>query len=513
MLGGAALSAAPAPGGMGAPGIALNEDDSHYFFSRAGEKLTTAEVASWVDQYAATQVRELMLCPNAQRTSYDSKVRDPIWRGYDPDGPDDQPLLASLPPEGRRSARRWIHTAWQLAHDGIDVYQVWIARARQKQISPWISMRMNDLHNVDDERCFIHSEFWRAHPQFRRVPYRGSRWIDRALDYSHAEVREHNLALVRELADRYDFDGLELDWMRFGFHFRPGHEAEGAEILTRFTRDVRGILDQWEKRRGHKIRLGARVPSRPQTALGLGMDAVRWASEALIDMLVVTPFWASLEFDMPIEEWKHLLGKSKVTLAAGLEVLIRPYPALASPILNSLETVRGAASSLLDRGAERVYLFNYMDSDTAMEDLSNYQSLLREVGSLGTLAGKARRHILTYADTWAPGEPEARNGLPAACSPNRWQEFRLPAGPKPASGTITAALGIEGAADAIGSWELRVNGERCTFAGEVKPARSKPPFPLYGFRVPFPAMNRGYNLIEVRAASGGVIHWVELMIG
>ena len=49
----------------------------------------------------------------------------------------------------------------------------------------------------------------------------------------HPEVRKHHMALIHELAQRYDFDGLELDWMRFGFHFRPGHEREGAQIPHR----------------------------------------------------------------------------------------------------------------------------------------------------------------------------------------------------------------------------------------------------------------------------------------
>lgn len=56
------------------PGIALNEDDSHFFFTRAGQPLTPELVDAWVDQYALTQVKELLLCPNAMRTSYASRV-------------------------------------------------------------------------------------------------------------------------------------------------------------------------------------------------------------------------------------------------------------------------------------------------------------------------------------------------------------------------------------------------------------------------------------------------------
>jgi hypothetical protein len=493
-------------------GLCLNEDNSHFFYTRAGQALDAEAVASWVDQYAGTQVRELLLCPNCMRTSYASGVWNPIWHGYDPAAGDDQPLLASLPPENRSWAHGWIHTAWQLHQDGIDPYALWIARCRERRLSPWLSMRMNDVHNADDEHCFLHSEFWRQNPDLRRAPYRASEWNGHAFDYGRPEVRQHHLKLIRELAQRYDFDGLELDWMRFGFHFRPGHESEGAQILTAFTAEVRALLDQAEKERGHRIALGARVPSRPLTALGLGMDAVTWAQQGLIDLLVVTPFWATAETDMPIELWKQLLRGTDVLLAAGLEVLLRPYPDDPLFQMNSLETVRGAAASLLDRGADRIYLFNYMDSQTAMDDLHNYPMLLREVGDLATLAGKPRRHVLTFADTWAPGEPRAI-ALPAPCAPRKWSAFRLATGPKPDSGTVTARLGIEGASEAeIEAWEVRLNGERCAFAGVSAVEKPRPDSGLFGFDVPLLALNRGYNLLEIRSSTERTIVWVELAI-
>ena len=494
------------------PGIALNEDDSHFFFTRAGKSLTEEDVDALVDQYAGTQVSHLLFCPNAMRASYASRVCDPIWRGYQPDAPDDQPLLASLTPEQRTGARRWIHTAWALDQAGIDVYARWIARARQHGISPWLSMRMNDVHNADDERCYIHSEFWRQHPEYRRIPYHFNAWPDRALDYGRSEVREHHFKLVEELAERYDFDGLELDWMRFGFHFRPGHEGEGQGVLTAFTQDVRRLLDGWEKRRGHPIRLGARVPSRPQTALGLGMDAVTWARQGLVDWLVITPFWASTEPDMPVELWKMLLAGSGVELLAGLEILLRPYPESKLFQTNSLETVRGAALSLLQRGAQRIYLFNYMDSETTLDRPEDYAPLLREVGDVKQMSSQPRRHVLTYSDTWAVGEPPAVT-LPVPIPADGWHAFRLHIGPRPEQADVFAVLAFDLAQGAAGAAvALRLNGEECGMAEPVKLAAPCPAEPAWRFRVPLSALQEGYNVIEVEARAALTITWVELAI-
>jgi hypothetical protein len=209
------------------------------------------------------------------------------------------------------------------------------------------------------------------------------------------------------------------------------------------------------------------------------------------------------------------LGGTNVILAPGLEVLVRPYPNYRKPILNCIETVRGAASAMLDRGADRVYLFNYMDSETAQSDMENYSRLLREVGQLATMAGKPRRHVLTYSDTWAPGEPVGRNGLPAEAAPGRWHEFRLAVGPKPLPGPASVVLGVEKATpDELRRWALRINGHLTEFAGETKPALAVPKdCPLYAWRVSEGAVHRGYNVVEIRTESKGTIHWVEISIG
>ena len=55
---------------------------------------------------------------------------------------------------------------------------------------------------------------------------------DKAFDYGREEVRAYHTKLVKELIERYDFDGLELDWMRFGFHFRPGYESIGIDFKS-----------------------------------------------------------------------------------------------------------------------------------------------------------------------------------------------------------------------------------------------------------------------------------------
>ena len=216
---------------------------------------------------------------------------------------------------------------------------------------------------------------------------------------------------------------------------------------------------------------------------------------------------------MPVEIWKQLLEGTGVILATGLELCLRSYR--EAPVrVNTLETVRGAAASFLDRGADRVYLFNYMDSDTAIENLGDYPRMLREIGSLDTLQGKVRRHVLTFADTWAPGEPRAV-ALPAPCAAGEWKAFRIHTGPAPTSGEVLAVLGIKGEGKAAENGQhlhTRVNGVLCPFAGRVELENTNPEAVTYGFAVPLDALYQGYNLIEVVPDRPVTFAWAEISI-
>lgn len=485
------------------PTLILNEDDSHFFGSRSAEQMTIPGLHAFVDQYANTAVSHLFLCPNAMKASHRSKVREAIWELSDGQKP---------PPE--EFAKKWCENARLLDERGLDPYAVWIARCREKKISPWLSMRMNDVHNVDDVDHYIHSSFWRKHPEYWRVPG-GKGWTDRALDYGLPEVREHAMAYVRELLERYDPDGLELDWMRFGYHFRPGKEAEGAELLTQFMRDLRGLTREWSGKRGHPIQLGARVPTLPDAAKGLGMDGVTWVREGLVDLLVPTPFWATTDFDIPIELWRERIGSAvkEIVLAAGAEILVRAYPA-AKPIEADITSTRGFAAACLPRGADCVYLFNYMDPGPMTGGKDAYRTLLEEGLSLKAVTQKSRRHLVTYRDTVAPG---MSSDVVLPVDGFKGGTFRIYSGPAPMKSDVFVVAGLAQADGLTQSrFEITINGRKCTaepdladrslLSGVARAVRQ---------RCAPGSVRDGYNEIQIKQLPGEPqqkIVWLEMRI-
>jgi uncharacterized lipoprotein YddW (UPF0748 family) len=430
-------------------GILYNEDESNRFGFDPPGTMKPERLDQMVDELADSQVTVLLINCNAQRTNYPSKV----WDTYD-SIPNMQALLAA----------------------GVDPNQRMIDRCRQRKISPWISIRMNDVHDVLKPTPSFHSRFWIDHPEYWRYTDRPG-WTDRCLNYGLRPVRDHMMALVREVCDRYDMDGLELDWLRFHAYFRDGEEVEQGRVLTQWMAEVREVVRAAEKKRGHPIWLVPRVPARPEVSQGIGLDAVAWAKQGIIDHLIVAPFLMT-DFDIPVDQWNQLLRGTRVGVTAGLEERIQPSPFLSQQLSNTPERRRGAAAAMLGRGSQGIYLFNYYEVGKKMP------YLLKEMGSLKTLARKDRSYVVTFTDIIAPGTRFV-GALPKQIEPGKTADFALFIGPKPRE-TAKAEVAL--------SMTAEKPGEKCKTAVTLNGWSSAA---ADGLAFGSAALSPGYNTIRV----------------
>jgi hypothetical protein len=107
---------------------------------------------------------------------------------------------------------------------------------------------------------------WYADQPEHRIKPGSLRGADLVLNWAEPEVRAQKLAMLRELIENYDLDGLELDFLRFYSYFRPETPVEQRRaIMTNFVQDVRKLL-------GPKKWLCARVPCYLPALDELGLD-------------------------------------------------------------------------------------------------------------------------------------------------------------------------------------------------------------------------------------------------
>jgi hypothetical protein len=212
---------------------------------------------------------------------------------------------------------------------------------------------------------------------------------------------------------------------------------------------------------------------------------------------------------MPIELWRELLVDTNVMLCAGQEVLLQPYIS-RKRIFQSLPTARAAAISFLQRGADRTYLFNFMDSQTEMRRAKDYGQLLKEIGEVELMQNKPRRHVITYPDTWAPGEPQAIL-LPLELTAPYNQSAKLHLGPRPDNLTLFPIIGFESTEHpAPIEFEVRLNGELCQpQSDKVNITVPEDVVDLMAFSAPPMAVRNGHNVLEIKPAKNAKITWLE----
>ena len=470
--------------------VIYNLDCSEFFVGTFGPN-TPATIDQFVAEHAAAGVTDLFVNVNAQRTNYRSAVWEADWDGLDPAAAD--PAKAG-----------WFLNSRRLWEQGCDYPERMLASARRHRIGAWISLRMNDAHLPNQPEHRFHSTFWREHPDWRLA--------NSALDYEQAAVREHYLNLVREVCERYDIDGLELDYLRFWLYFRPGREHQGVRIMTEFVQNVRRCATAAAARLGHPVALAVRVPSTPWIARRHGLDAVGWARAGLVDLVIAAPWWESANSDIPVETWKGLLQGTGVEVALSLEDGIGSGGSGRRTM--TPEEMRGILLSGWQRGADAVYFFNLFTGPFQYWPRPVHDRLLRDAGSAAALRLGPRRHPLTLTAPWAAGEPGSARPLPSG---GRQATFRLHIGPAPGAGQ-RPRIELK-ATDRDTPLAVFVNDIACEWFGLVEPehvraAGCKPPEAgmRHAYSIPAEALRDGYNLVEFRADEDVTVTWLEIAV-
>jgi hypothetical protein len=338
--------------------ILYNLDGSGCLINKKGSmgptEITAADLKAAVAElaYPGSQLDTLLVCINAQCTYYPSAVGT---------------MCGALLSAERRQGEPFLRNLDTLFAQGVDPYALLLDEARRRGVEALLTYRMNDAHDGDYLRC----QLWLDHPEYR---------LDKGLDFGHHEVREYTVRLIEEAVQRYDGDGIELDFNRFPRYFHDGAEAERIAQINELVRRVRKMLDAEGTKRRRPLVLAARVPTSYQQCRQIGLDPVRWAQEGWTDFLTVSEFLHT-RYDLPVKPWKDLIHGTPIYASiecadgAGLVNFMNPAK------------YRRAARHLWNDGADGIYLFNFFCSrEYGAQSFEPPFELLRELGDPKTLA-------------------------------------------------------------------------------------------------------------------------------
>ena len=227
---------------------------------------------------------------------------------------------------------------------GYDLLRVLLDRARKNGVEFVAGLRMNDRHGGTESRPIC-----KEHPEWTLKAFPGG------LDYKYEGVRQAVLAFVAEFLERYDVDGIELDWMRWGHMFRPIEAERNTPLLTGFMTQMRNLVDHAAQKRGRPLLLGVRIPQTLEECRTLGFDVKAWVQQGSVDYICPSDF-AVMDFNIKTEDF--------VTLTEGTACKIYPsvFPIIRwgnNSHTHSAESYRAAVNNYYAYGADGISAYNY----------------------------------------------------------------------------------------------------------------------------------------------------------
>ncbi|MCP4645257.1 MAG: hypothetical protein GY851_32745 [bacterium] len=271
----------------------------------------------------------------------------------------------------------WTKGIRGLRAEGTDALHLVTDHMHTKGKEVLAAVRMNDTHHKKlDLGIPLCSRFLVDHPQYV-IQQPDGRTNETALDYSHPEVREHRMAIMREIAEDYDVDGLELNFVRWAKHFPRDKGREKAPIMTEYVGQIHAMLDAAAEKRGRgRLTLGIRVPESVDACWLAGIDLETWVKQGWIDYVVIST-WNNTDPQLPVDQFTRftkpagvdtivVMGNMMGSIYSGPpDILDRPVAMSAKHKTNSYlgmliteSEARGAAANYYTWGADSISFWN-----------------------------------------------------------------------------------------------------------------------------------------------------------
>ena len=362
----------------------------------------------YIGRIAGTQVDTFVLhmtynlCPSKlKREEFVSETGDPVGLVGD---------HATWAAKGiTTSSWRVLENEKSFREHNVDPVEMMIDAAHENGTEFFAGVRMNDVHHA---QYTWHPKFWMDHPEYRIGDHPEYHWPragfweqggtfqsqtdsrpPACLNFLYDEVREYKLAHIVEIMEQYDVDGIELDFTRHPFFFKPDEIQKGTDRMTEFLSTLRERARSIENTRKKPVVIELRVPPTLHSCMRIGLDVSSWIRKDVADIVAVAPYWHP-DFNLPVEEFLDIARDTSCKIFASIE--FAEMPVLASAV-ETAEVVRGAASAYWAAGVAGIHLFN-------MHVMSYYlrqeMPFLREIGDPDTLRFLNKRYLATRSSNF-----------------------------------------------------------------------------------------------------------------
>ncbi len=276
-----------------------------------GGPYSARAIHRYVDMAADAGFDTFVYNPNCQAPLYPSRALrsmfDDFQRG-------DADFFKSASGAPNPHAAKFYEPYRDLLDAGVDLLAEIAAACRRRGMAAWLSIRMNDLHKGDDpghpQNCHLLRD-----PAFRlsdRMPNPnaapGHPKRLPGLNYEKKEVRDYMFTMIREVVEEYDFEGLELDWLRGPICCNPNPSRQTIDMITAWHASIRELTRAKAAQTGRPYRFGMRVLGHLGMMRSVGIDVKAMAHGGLLDF-VSAGNGHQASWDIPFDTLREQLGE------------------------------------------------------------------------------------------------------------------------------------------------------------------------------------------------------------
>ncbi len=358
-----------------------------------------------------------------------------------------------------------------LVEAGVDWLAETAQACRRREISPWVSIRMNDMHGATKypAASFMNCDLYK-NPAMR---LRGTTFNPTApvqngwqgFNYEQQDVRDYILTVIRDLVENYDYEGLQLEWNRSPLCCEPDASPATIDTITNWHAEIRRLTDRQARQTGKPYALGIKYVGTLDQMRSIGLDLRAMAKQGILDFISPTNFWQS-SWDIPCDELRRELH-STVAIYGAIEFAPNflhgylPHQKNGNPGLGAALPVnyrltpycppilRGNAAAKLVLGVDGVEVYNFPCADTphhwpwSDEDGRAEYAALKQLDDLAFLRGKPKFYTLPSQTGYYQFLPfESVGPFPATLRAGERRACRLPMCSEPAGNNLEFVIQV-----------------------------------------------------------------------
>ncbi len=172
-------------------------------------------------------------------------------------------------------------------------------------------------------------------------------WQEGLWNLASSGLQKFKLDYITKIMNKYDFDGICIDFLRHLPCLPVGKQWEYRECVTEFMSKLKDSIKTLDR----QVVVGAKLPENGEACNNDGFDVENWAENNLVDFVIC----GSRTINPDIDWYKKVTGSTSTAVYACWD----PYHVADAHHSQSSDFYRGMLSNWINKGVDGVVAFNF----------------------------------------------------------------------------------------------------------------------------------------------------------